>query len=73
MTVYVYKIKFYFTRSVEKRYWKMNKVLLCVESARVRSFSGLFFSRIRTEYEDLQSKSPFSVRIRENTEQKNSK
>ena len=30
------------------------------------------FSHIRTEYGDLQSKSPHSVRIRENTDQKNS-
>ena len=31
------------------------------------------FSRIRTEYGDLQIKSPYSVRMRENTDQKNSK
>ena len=38
-------------------------------------FSKFFwsvFSCIRTEYRDLQSKSPYSVRMRENTDQKNS-
>ena len=39
------------------------------------SYSEFFwsvFSRIRTEYEDLQSKSLYSVQMRENTDQKNS-
>ena len=30
------------------------------------------FSRIRTEYEEVQSISPYSVRMRENTDQNNS-
>ena len=37
-------------------------------------YSELFlsaFSRIRTEYGDLQSKSPYSARMRENVDQKN--
>ena len=35
-----------------------------------KSFSGPYFSRIRTEYEDLLLKLLYSVRIRENMEQK---
>ena len=38
-------------------------------------YSELFlfvFSYIRTEYVDLQSKSPYSVQMQENTDQKNS-
>ena len=50
----------------------------CVKSVRIRSFSGPFFPvfalnteiRIRTEYGDLLCKSPYSIRMRENTDQK---
>ena len=38
-------------------------------------YSELFwplFSRIRTEYGEIQSISPYSVRVRENTDQNNS-
>ena len=42
--------------------WKVHKYTF---------FSGPYF-RIWTEYEDLLLKSPYSVRIRENTDQKNS-
>ena len=41
-----------------------------------QSVFGVFWSlfpRILTEYGDLQSKSPYSVRMREDTDQKNSK
>ena len=44
----------------------------CVKSVRIRSFSGPYFPRNRTEYEEITSISPYSVRIRENTDQKNS-
>ena len=40
------------------------------------SYSEFFwsvFSHIRTEYGEIRSISPFSVRMRENTDQKNSK
>ena len=43
----------------------MHKKCPCLEL-----FSSIFF-RIRTEYEDLLCKSPYSVRMRENTDQKN--
>ena len=44
----------------------------CVKSVQIESFFWSLFSRIPTEYKDLQSKSPYSVRIRENTDHINS-
>ena len=44
----------------------------CVKSVQIRSFVWSLFSRIRTEYREILRSSPFSVRMRENTEQKNS-
>ena len=44
----------------------------CVKSVRIRTFFWSVFSRIQTEYEEIRSISPYSVRIRENTDQKNS-
>ena len=43
---------------------------LCVKSVQIQSFFLPVFSCIRTEYEDLRSNSPYSVRIQENTDQK---
>ena len=42
----------------------------CVRSVKIQSFFWLIFSRIRIEYEEIRSISPYSVRIRENTDQK---
>ena len=42
----------------------------CVKSVKIRSFFCSVFSRIRTEYGDLRSKSPYSVRIRQSTDKK---
>ena len=42
----------------------------CGKSVQIRSLSRSIFSRIRTEYGDLLRKSPYSVRMQENTEQK---
>ena len=42
----------------------------CVKSVQIRSFSWSVFSRVRTEYRNLWSKFPYSVRILENTDQK---
>ena len=42
----------------------------CVKSVQIRSFFWSVFSCIRTEYGDLLRKSPYSVRIQENTDQK---
>ena len=42
----------------------------CVKSVQIRSFFWSVFSRIRTEYEEILRISPYSVRMRENTDQK---
>ena len=43
----------------------------CVKSVQIRRFFCAVFSCIRTEYVDLRGKFPYSVRIQENTDQKN--
>ena len=43
----------------------------CVKRVQIRSFFWSVFSRIWTEYRDLLRKSPYSVLIRKNTNQKN--
>ena len=40
-----------------------------MKSVQIRSFYWSAFSRIRTEYGDLRSKYPYSVQMRENTDQ----
>ena len=42
----------------------------CVKSVQIWSYFWSVFTCIRTEYEDLRSTSPYSVRIQENTDQK---
>ena len=42
----------------------------CVKSVEIRGFFWSLFSRIRTEYGEIQSISLYSVRMRENTDQK---
>ena len=42
----------------------------CVKSVQIQSIFWSVFSCIRTEYGDLRSKYPYSVRIQENTDQK---
>ena len=42
----------------------------CVKSVQIGSFFWSVFSRIRTEYGEIRSISPYLVRIRENTDQK---
>ena len=42
----------------------------CVKSVQIRSFFWSVFSRIRTEYGEILRISPYSVRVRENTDQK---
>ena len=43
----------------------------CMKSAQIRNFFWSVFSCIWTEYGGLQSKSPYSIRIQENTDQRN--
>ena len=38
----------------------------CVKSVHIRTYSGLHFSRIWTEYGEIRSISPYSVQMREN-------
>ena len=42
----------------------------CVKSVQIGSFFWSLFSRIRTEYGEIRSISPYSVRMPENTDQK---
>ena len=42
----------------------------CVKSVQIWSYFWSVFSSIRSEYENLWSKSPYSVRIEDNTDQK---
>ena len=42
----------------------------CLKIVQIRSFFWSLFSRIRAEYGDLLCKSPYSARVRENTDQK---
>ena len=44
----------------------------CGKSVQIRSFFWSVWSRIWTEYGEMRSISPYSVRIRKNTDQKNS-
>ena len=41
-----------------------------MKTVQIRSFFWSVFSRIRTEYGDILCISPYSVRVRENTDQK---
>ena len=47
-----------------------HKLVDCVKSVQIRSFFWSVFFRIRTEYGEIRSISPYSVRMRENTDQK---
>ena len=61
-----------FDIKLSERNWKQNLSLYyhCVESVQTRSFFWSVFSLIRTEYREIRSISPYSVRMRENTDQK---
>ena len=41
--------------------------LQCVKSVRIRSYSDPYFARIRTEYREIRSISPYSILMQENT------
>ena len=69
-----------FTKALQSFYEKIKSLEVLVtikyasnalrEKCPIRSFFWSVFSLIRTEYRDLQTKSPCAVRIRENTDQK---
>ena len=48
----------------------MTQAAHCVKSVQIRNFFWSVSSHIWTEYGDLRGKSQYSVRIRENTDQK---
>ena len=62
----------------KKNYSKKNKKTIlalishCVKSVQISRIFWFLFSRIRTEYGDFLRKSPYSVRMRENKDEKNS-
>ena len=51
-------------------FWKRDSGIHCVKSVEIRSFFWYVFSRICTEYGEIRSISPYSVQMRENTDQK---
>ena len=55
-----------------ENFWKLCRLFFihCVRSVQILSIFWSAFSCIRTEYRDLLSKSPHSVRIYENTDQR---
>ena len=44
-------------------------ILIIVKNVQIRNSLWSVFSRVQTEYGDLECKSPYSLRILENTEQ----
>ena len=61
-------ISFIFQKSY---HYTSNWFYHCVKSVQIRTFFWSVFSRISIEYEGLRSNYPYSVRIQENTDQKN--
>ena len=59
-----------FQNPVKHQWWNQKLYLHCVKCFQIRSFFWSVFPRIRTEYGEIRSISPYSVRMRENTEQK---
>ena len=55
---------------IQEIYRKMPKICDYVKIVRIQSFFWTLFSRARTQYGYLLSKSPYWVRIRENTNQR---
>ena len=53
--------------------WKKIWIMHYVKSVQIRSFFWSVFSRIRTEYGEILHISLYSVQMRENTDQNNSK
>ena len=48
------------------------RLVHCVKNVQIRSFFWSIFSRIRTEYGETRSISPYSVRMRQKRTRKNS-
>ena len=63
--------------SPNEEHWSLSSFILenqgyehCMKSVQIRSYFWSVFSRIWTEYGEIQSISPYSIRMRENTDQK---
>ena len=66
-------MQLYWKKSITCFSWllrNLSKYIHCVKSVQIRSFFWSVFPCIRTEYGDLLRKSPYSVRVLENTDQK---
>ena len=63
---------FFFLISVRKAFHLVQKMkdIHCVKSVQIQSYLRSAFSRIRTEYGEILRISPYSVRMRGNTDQK---
>ena len=62
---------FYYISCVKVIYiWCPTRTSHCVKSVQIQRFFWSVFSYIRTEYGSLRSKSPYSVQIQKNTDQK---
>ena len=59
----------FITLKDHKEYFN-REVTHCVKSVQIRGYFWSICSCIRIEYEDLRSKSPCSIRIQENADQK---
>ena len=60
-------LKLNFFTDIFQRLWPCNDCTKCVQ---IRSFFWSVFSRIRTDHGEIRSISPYSVRVRENTDQR---
>ena len=68
---YFDNISYWFTKIAARNDFEVNICLHCVKSVQIQRFFWSLFSCIWTEYRDLLRKSPYSVRLLENTDQKN--
>ena len=68
----LYYVKFVlsFLKNVETKLAIYRRKHLCVKSVQIRSFFWSAFSRIWTKYGEIIRISPYSVRMRKNTDQK---
>ena len=60
------------SKLLDSKYPEASRHWHCVKSVQIRNFFYSVFSRIWTEYGEVLRISPYSVRMRENTDQKNS-
>ena len=67
----IFKIAIYITLGLEEIYWYTIFIWIhYVKNVQIRSFFWSVFSCIRSEYGEIRSIPPYSVRMRENTDHK---